>query len=174
MRSARNANIAGVFLVAGWVVAGWLVRSHAAWLSWLPKWALAFAVISPVAWIILYTAMGLLGYGKWWRSDLGTNMVWMETAVVWTSGVILWSQWFNHGELNTFDQAWLYLGGVIASGLVINWRSVIWLRYYRRDPQAEVKLLREENAELKAKLRLIQGGDGSGIPSEPATGEAAG
>lgn len=158
MRSARTANLVAVFLVIAWFAAGLFFSGHQQLLNWLPKWALSFAVISPVAWIGLYTVQGLRGHGKWWQTDLGTNMVWMETAVVWSSGMILWSQWFNHGQLDTFAQAWVYLGGVIASGLVINWRSVLWIRNYREDPGGEMRKLRAEVAELRARL-------GEGEPS---------
>lgn len=152
MKSARLANIAGLVLAAAWFAAGMWVNAHPPGPEWLPKWALTFAVISPLAWIIIYTVQGVMGYGKWWRTDLGTNMVWMETGIIWTTGIILWAQWFNHGELNTFWQGWIYLGGVIAGGLVINWRSVIWLRYYRTEPGLELRQLREENAKLRAAM----------------------
>lgn len=152
MKSARTANITAVLLIAGWCAAGLYFRSHQQPLAWLPKTSLTIAVLSPLAWILLYTSQGLFGHGKWWRTDVGTNMVWLETTVVWTSGMILWSQWFNHGLLNTFAQAWAYIGGVLAGAVVINWRSVIWLRNYRRDPGAELRELRAENAALRARL----------------------
>lgn len=152
MKSARTANLIGLALIGLWALIGWLVYPGGTDTEWLPKWALTFAVISPLAWIILYTACGFLGRGKWWRSDVGTNMVWMETAIVWTTGMILWAQWFNHGELDTYLQAWMYLGGVIAGGIVINWRSWIWLRNFRYDSGAEIRKLREENAKLRAEI----------------------
>lgn len=163
MKSGRAANLIAVFLVIGWWAAALYFRNHQALLAWLPKWSLAIAVLSPVAWITLYTVQGWLGHGKWWRTDLGTNMVWMETVIVWTSGVILWAQFFNHGSLDTFTQAWCYLGGVIGSIIVINWRSVIWLRNYRIDPGAEVRRLRARCAELE--LMLAARDEPSGEPA---------
>lgn len=153
MRRPVRAWTLGPALLAAWVVLGYFFDTSAH-LGWLPKWALIASVAAPLAWIVLYTVQGLRGHGKWWKSDVGTNLVWLELAVVFTNGMIAWAQFFNHGLLNTPLQAWCYIGGVLAGVGIIAWRSVIWLRGYRREPPllARVRELEAERDVLRERL----------------------
>lgn len=153
MRRPVRAWTVGPALLAAWVVLGHFYDSSPA-LAWLPKWALAAAVLAPAFFIATYTALGVLGPGKWWKTDIGINMVWLELATIGTTGWIAWAAFFNHGELNTPVQAWAYIGGLLAGATIITWRSVIFLRAYRREPPllGRVRDLEAENAALRAQL----------------------
>jgi hypothetical protein len=153
MKRPARAWIVAAVLLAAWVAAGFFFDTSPH-LGWLPKWALTASVLAPLAWIAIYTIQGLAGHGKWWQSDLGTNMVWLELAVIFTNGMIGWAAFFNHGELNTPIQAWCYIGGILAGIAVITWRSVIWLRVGRREPPllARVHELENEVTTLRAQL----------------------
>lgn len=159
MKGSRFAWGTAAVLVAAWAVLGYFFE-HSPHLGWLPKWVIAASVLAPLAWITLYTAQGVLGAGKWWKSDLGTNMVWLESVVVFTNGMLLWAQWFNHGSINTPTEAWLYLGGLLAGVVIISWRSVIWLRGYRRENPllARVHELEAEKAALEQQIEEIISG----------------
>lgn len=159
MKRSRLAWVVAAGLLAAWAVLGYFFESSPH-LGWLPKWVIIASVLAPVAWIGLYTAQGLLGPGKWWQSDLGVNMVWLETAVVFTNGMLLWAAFFNHGAIDTPTEAWLYLGGLLAGVAVISWRSVIWLRAFHREPpqSAELKRLQAENAALRQQIEEIISG----------------
>lgn len=156
MQSARRANVVALVLVAIYTVLGFYEYHHPGNLTWLPRAALTLAVIAPIAWIMIYTVQGWLGHGKWWRTDLGTNLVWMQIAVLCSDGLVGYSQWFSHGLLDTFTEAWIYIGGVLASIIVITWRSVIWLRNYRFDPRAEVRELQAQVAERDAQILRLR------------------
>lgn len=151
-RSGRAWAVFAV-LVAAWAVLGYFFE-HSPHLGWLPRWVISASVLAPLAWIGLYTVQGILGPGKWWKTDLGVNMVWLESAVVFTNGMLLWAQFFNHGEINTPTEAWLYLGGLLAGVVIISWRSVIWLRSYRRESPLVARLheLETELAGLRERL----------------------
>lgn len=148
MKTSRAAWIAGPVLLLTWAVLGYFFE-NSPHLDWLPKWVVIASVLAPLGWIALYTVQGLSGAGKWWQSDLGVNMVWLESAVVFTNGMLLWAQWFNHGAIDTPTEAWLYLGGLLAGVAIISWRSVIWLRGYRKEPPLLARV-RELEAELAA------------------------
>jgi hypothetical protein len=151
MKRARTAWITGPALVIAWVVLGHFYDASTV-MAWLPKWALAAAVIAPAFFIASYTFQGLAGPGKWWKTDMGVNMVWLEAATIGTTGWIAWAAFFHRGELDTPAQAWGYVGGLLAGAAIITWRSVIFFRAYRREPpllarvrelEAEVLVLRE-------------------------------
>lgn len=155
-RSARAWVVLGV-LLAVWVGLGfWVVSSpHGlGTLSWLLKWALGLSVLAPAVWIAVYTVQGFLGPGKWWKSDLGTNMVWLEGAAICTNGVVAWALIFQSGD--SPGEVWAYIGGLLAGVLIITWRSVIWLRAFRQEP-ALVTKVRELEAEV-TRLRTEAGG----------------
>ena len=133
MKGSGKAWAVAAVLLAAWVAAGFFFDTSPR-LGWLPKWALVASVVAPAAWIAIYTVQGFTGPGKWWQSDVGTNMVWLEIAAIFTSGMIAWAQFFNHGLINTPLQAWCYIGGVLAGVAIITWRSVIWLRAFRTEP----------------------------------------
>jgi uncharacterized membrane protein YhdT len=153
MKRSRAAWAVAAILIGAWAVLGYFFEDSPA-LRWLPKWIIAASVVAPLAWIALYTAQGLLGPGKWWKNDLGVNMVWLVSVVVFTNGMLLWAQFFNHGLINTPTEAWLYLGGLLAGVAVITWRSIIWRRIYREVPPllARVRELQAEVAELRERL----------------------
>lgn len=145
--------VVGAGLVVAWTVLGYLFDTSPH-LGWLPKWSLAAAVLAPAAWILIYTVQGISGPGKWWESDLGTNMVWLETAAILTNGLVAWAVFFHGGILNAPGLAWAYVGGLLAGALIITWRSIIWVRAYRHEPPmlARVKELTEEVADLRRQL----------------------
>lgn len=153
MKRARWAWAVAAVLLAGWVAAGALF-DRSTHLTWLPKWALGASVLAPAVWIAVYTAQGLTGAGKWWKSDVGTNMVWLETAAIFTNGMVAWAVFFHGGLLNTPTLAWMYVGGLIAGALVITWRSVIWLRAFHAEPPllGRVRELEAEIAGLRERL----------------------
>jgi len=154
MKGTRTAWIAGPSLVALWAVAGFFFDSSTH-LSWLPKWSLAAVVLIPLAFIALYTAQGLAGPGKWWRTDVGTNLVWLLIAVVFGHGLIAWAVFFHGGLINTPGMAWAYIGSLLAETLIVIWRSVIWLRAFHREPPilARLRELEAENMTLRERLR---------------------
>ncbi len=150
MKQSRTAWIAAPILLITWIVLGYFFDNSSS-LGWLPKWAVAAAVIAPAAWIFIYTFQGLVGIGKWWQNDVGTNMVWLEIAAIGGNGYIAWAQFFNHGLLNTPAQAWGYIGCLIAGALIITWRSIIWLGRSRHQASlvSKIKELEEENVSLR-------------------------
>jgi hypothetical protein len=150
MKGSRAAWIAGPVLVAAWTVLGFFYADSAA-LTWLPKWSLASSVLAPLAFVAVYTVQGLLGPGKWWQTDVGTNLVWLLIAVICGNGLITWAVLFNNGLINTPGMAWAFVGGKFAEALIICWRSVIWMRGYRKESPL-ITRLRELEAEV-AKLR---------------------
>lgn len=155
MRRSVRAWVVAAALIVAWAVLGYFFDTSPH-LGWLPKGVLTASVVAPAAWIAIYTAQGLAGAGKWWRSDLGVNLVWMMVAVLFGDGMIAWAQFFNHGLLDTPTQAWLYLGGKLAQIVIITWRSVIWVRNYRQEPPLLARV-RELEAEV-ARLRERPGG----------------
>lgn len=135
MKPSRLAWITGVILVAVWVVLGFFFDESTTALTWLARISQAADTIAPLLFVLLYTTLGLTGGAKWWKTDVGTNIVWLELAVVCTGGILAWAFLFNHGDLNNPVLGWAYIGGLLAGALIITWRSVIWLRadrYARR------------------------------------------
>ena len=128
MKRARLAWCTGVGLVAAWVILGVFLDHNAVALTWLARVAQTAGTVCPLAFILLYTALGLVGGAKWWKTDIGTNIVWLEAAVVCTSGILAWAFIFNHGSLTNPILGWAYIGGLLAAAFIITWRSVIWLR----------------------------------------------
>ena len=151
MKQSRTAWVTAAALLTAWAVLGFLFDTSTH-LGWLPKWATVISVLAPATWIGVYTAQGIIGPGKWWQSDLGTNMVWLEAAAVFTNGMLAWAVLFNHGMINTPPLAWAYIGGLLAGAAIITWRSLIWLRAFRTEPPllARVRQLERENAALRA------------------------
>jgi hypothetical protein len=150
--------------IAAWVVLG-LFFDTSTHLGWLPAWIQVAAASCPALFVVLYTVLGLTGGAKWWKTDVGTNFVWLELAVFTTAGSIAWAVLFNHGLINTPLRAWIYLGGSLAGAIIITWRSVIFLRaemWRRREPHGDahdrMAELEAENAELRARLEGIIGG----------------
>jgi hypothetical protein len=86
MKGSVRAWAAGAVLLATWVVLGVFFDASPS-LGWLPKWALIASVLAPLAFIAIYTVQGLTGPGKWWRTDVGVNIVWLELVVVWNNGI---------------------------------------------------------------------------------------
>jgi hypothetical protein len=144
----------GLALVAGWTVAGLFFADHLQSIPWLPKWGIVIAVAAPLLWIGIYTVQGIFGRGKWWQSDLGTNLVWLEAAAVVNGGTLVWAVFFHQGSIDTPISSWTYIGGLYAGAVIITWRSVIWLRTSRHEPPmlAKVRDLEAENTALRALL----------------------
>lgn len=162
MKSSRGAWIAAAALVAAWVILGRFFDSSPH-LGWLPVWVQVAAAAAPLFFVIVYTALGVTGGAKWWRTNLGVNMVWMKLAVFTTAGSIAWAILFNHGLINTPLAAWIYIGGSLASAIIITWRSVIFLRaeLWRRhggtgDAHDRTAELAAENAELRVENATLR------------------
>ena len=151
MKASRTAWAAAAALIAAWVILGALFDTSTH-LGWLPGWATVISVAAPAAWIGVYTAQGVLGPGKWWQSDVGVNMVWLEAAAVFTNGMLAWAVLFHHGLINTPPLAWAYIGGLLAGAAIITWRSVIWLRAYRHEPPVLTRV-----RELEAEVERLRG-----------------
>jgi hypothetical protein len=158
VRSSRTAWIIAPIAVAAWVVLGHFYATSPR-LGWLPDWVQVAAAVCPLAFVILYTVLGLTGGAKWWRTDMGTNFVWLELAVFTTAGSVAWAVLFAHGLINTPLRAWIYIGGSLAGAVIITWRSAIFLRaeLWRRssgtgDVHDRVAELEAEIASLRERL----------------------
>lgn len=127
MRTTNRAwAVAGVLLLV-WVGLGYQYDASTG-LTWLPKLSLTCSVLAPVLFIAMYTALGLTGPNKWWKTDVGTNIVWLMIADIVDHGLIWWAVVFHQGMLDTPSLAWAYVGSQLAAALIVAWRGVIWLR----------------------------------------------
>jgi len=88
---------------------------------------LCVAFAAPVLFVATYTAMGK----KWWRNDLGTNLVMLGLAAEPENFGLAWTFLFNHGMLTTTWLAWITIGGPWWTGMVLLWRFAILLRVNR-------------------------------------------
>jgi hypothetical protein len=132
VKRSRPAWVIAAVLVAAWVVAGITWDSSESVVHNLTDVSLVAAVLCPAAFIVIYTVMGLTGSAKWWRNDIGTNIVWMQLAEVMTLGILAYSVVFHSGQLLSPALVWAYIGGLLAGAVITVWRSVIWLRAYRK------------------------------------------
>lgn len=145
-------------MIAGLAIAAWAVLGFyfdtSPHLGWLPMYALGASTVAPLLFVILYTALGIAGGARWWQSDVGTNIVWLELAAFIDHAFIFWAVLFNHGILNEPWQAWAYVGCQFAAAAIVTWRSVIWLRNWHRDPPllAKVRALEAEVERLRGQL----------------------
>jgi len=151
MKPAGRAWVIAGVAIAIWAVLG-AFYDTSPHLGWLPDYALGASTIAPAAFVLLYTALGLLGGAKWWQNDVGTNIVWLMIADFVDHAFIFWAVLFNHGILNEPWQAWSYVGCQFAAASIVTWRAVIWLRGWRKEPPmlARVRELEAEIAALRA------------------------
>ena len=152
MKPAGRAWVIGGAAVAAWAVLGYFFDASPH-LGWVPNWAVIISVAAPLAFIAIYTVLGILGPGKWWQTSLGINMVWMKGALVATNGILAWAVLFNHGLINSPGVAWAYVGGLLAGAAIICWRSVIWIRGWRKESPLLTRIheLEAEVAALRAR-----------------------
>ena len=81
-----------------------------------------------ILFIATYTVAGFLGYGKWWRNDVGSLLVLAVAATLPTSGLIAWAVLFHHGLVNTVQLAWILIGGTCLQAMMILGLDWIWIR----------------------------------------------
>lgn len=133
MRRARTAWVVAAILLAAYVVLGFWGSANAGVVGPMAKWGIVAACISPILFIVVYTVIGLTRTGKkgrWWGNDLGVTLVWAEIAILAQSGPLAWAFLLHHGQLTGPLAAWIYLGGLIASPLIIAWRAVVFIRIW--------------------------------------------
>jgi hypothetical protein len=97
------------------------------------KWMIGALFLTEIGWISQYTLMGFLGKGKWWRSDMGVNLVgFIIISLVGVFAPLTYAQFFHQGRLDQSFPVWWYLGGVTAQPLWFLWRLQIWRGTYQR------------------------------------------
>lgn len=83
--------------------------------------------LSALLYTVIYTVLGFRGRSKWWREDVGMAIVTPYIAVIFSGSMLAWAALFNKGMLTASWQAWVYIGGVLAGGWLMLWRSWVWL-----------------------------------------------
>jgi hypothetical protein len=128
MRPALAGWVTAAVLLAVWAVTGIIWANNPGVVAALENVAIVVATVAPVVFIAVYTALGLAGFGKWWRTDLGLTFVFVEIAF---AGVIMprfLSAIFGIGSPSDPWYRWVNIGGLVAGALVVLWRTAIWAR----------------------------------------------
>ncbi len=118
-------------LVAGWVGLGYLFDTSATAVSWLAKVAVVGQPAAVIAFVTVYTLLGIKGAAKWWLTDIGNRIVLFPLAVVLSSCVLVWAIFFRHGAITGPLSAWIYIGGYLGSDFLMIWGTWLWVRAFR-------------------------------------------
>jgi len=103
--------------------------------------------------IAVYTAAGVLGPAKWWRTNVGTYLILAAASVLAIVGPTAWAVLFHHGVIDTWWLAWAYIGGHFLAAAM--WAALAWL--WLRNPgnggaaAARIRELEAENEALRAR-----------------------
>jgi hypothetical protein len=97
------------------------------WIVLLLKIGVVAGGASILGWVAVYTH-----YERWWKGQLGTNLV-IKSAIV--AGQFLFfslSLFLSLNRLTSRVVAWFYVAFVLSVAPVMIWRSVIWIKEARR------------------------------------------
>lgn len=147
-------------LLGGYAALGYWWSSNGTVEAELYKWGLLAATFTPLLFVGVYTWTR----NQWWRTDVGTSLVFLPLALIPIAGPLAWVFWFNHGELTTSWLAWLEVSGPALASLVLLWRSYVWVRIKLTGVPERAPIitaLREENSQLRAELARLRSGDDS-------------
>lgn len=124
-------------LWAGIAAGAVLYAAAGYWLSgngnveeWLYRIGLTTATLAPLAFVAVYTWIGLRGKvaAAWWRDELGTALVIAALTLVPIAGPLAWTFWFQGGALHQSWLAWLEVSGPCVSALAWLRLCVMWVR----------------------------------------------
>lgn len=117
-----------VGLTGAWIVLGHFFDKNLGVVNWVSKWVIVVQPAAVILFVVIYTALGLRGPAKWWKTDFGNRIVLFPLAVFLSSCVLVWALLFHHGLINTPLSAWIYIGGYLGSDLVLLWGTYLWGR----------------------------------------------
>jgi hypothetical protein len=122
---AAVAAVAALYAVLGY----WLSGSATAE-EWLYRTGLTAAAILPVAFVAIYTAIGLWTDtpAKWWKDEIGASLVIAALSLVPLAAPLAWVFWFDGGSLRASWIAWLEVSGPCVSALAWLRLCIVWVR----------------------------------------------
>lgn len=144
--------------LAGYGGLGYWGSSSASAEATLYKWGLLLAAVTPLLFVGVYTWTK----SQWWRTDVGTSLVFLPLALIPISAPLAYVFWFDNGMLTTSWLAWLAVSGPALASLVLLWRSYIWARIKltARPERGEiVTMLMQENKQLREELARCRADD---------------
>lgn len=127
MTHSRFAWVTFIVLVAAWAVLGTQFDTDAWVVHPLSQWVTVIAAVAPLVFILTCSALSFLGGNKWWTTNIGVNLIWMQLCALCSNGLLAWAVLFHGGLINQPPTAWAYLGGLLASAIIITWRSLIFI-----------------------------------------------
>lgn len=134
--SWRWAGPAAALAIALYVAAGvhWGARADG---NLLYNIGSVTACTAALAFIAIYTAIGVRGPAKWWQSDLGVLLVTAVAATLPTLGTITYAVLFHGGLVNTLPLAWTLIGGTYVWALTWLYLSWVIIRINRGNGKEE-------------------------------------
>jgi len=113
-------------LVAAWVILGFTLPEASFPGNDVFDAAALATFGAALAFIVIYTDAGLMGPGKWWRTNVGTYLVLAAVSVLLIVGPTAFAVLFHHGVIDTWWWAWAYIGGHFLAAAT--WGLLMWLR----------------------------------------------
>ena len=102
---------------AAWVILGLTLPPGTNFSDVYNGGALA-AFFFALAFIVIYTARGLLGGARWWKTNVGTYMVLAAVSVLAVIGPVAAAVLFHNGQVDTWWWAWTWIGGHYLAAVV--------------------------------------------------------
>lgn len=118
-------------VVAAYVGCGFAFSSNGVVEEWLYRVGLIGASALPVAFIAIYTWLGLTTEqpgAKWWRNPFGSALVLAAASLIPIAWPLCWVFWVNNGMLTSTWLAWFEVSGPVLAALAWARVCVIWLR----------------------------------------------
>lgn len=123
-------------IVAGaalWAAAGYWLSGNGAAEAWIFRVGLTVASIAPVAFVAIYTGIGLRGRAEaaWWQDEVGSALVIAALTLVPITWPLAWVFWVDGGNLTQSWLAWLEVSGPCVSAVAWLRLCWVWLRLSR-------------------------------------------
>lgn len=132
MSASRPGVLAALGIAAGagiWAGAGFWLAKDGVTEMYLYRYGLTVAALAPVAFVLIYTAIGITGKvaAAWWRTTIGTALVVAALSLVPIAAPLAWVFWFDGGVLHSSWLAWLEVSGPCVSALAWLGLAALWL-----------------------------------------------